>query len=137
MAQPQSASFDQFRVLIIDDRFEARAMLKNMLVEIGVTQVFEAVDGREGLKFVDTAMDMVDMVISDWNMPNMDGVSLLKQIRSVDSSLPFLMVTGRGDIGSVAEAKSAGVSAYILKPYSLVQLEAKLRILVAKKARMN
>lgn len=130
-------SFDQFRVLIIDDRFEARAMLKNMLSEIGVTQVFEAIDGREGLKFVDTAMDMVDMVISDWNMPNMDGVSLLKQIRSVDAGMPFLMVTGRGDIKSVAEAKAAGVSAYILKPYSLTQLEAKMRVLAAKKERMH
>lgn len=123
---------DRFRVLIIDDHYEARAMLKNMLVEIGMTQVFEAADGRDGLKFVDSAFDMVDMIVCDWNMPNMDGIQLLRQIRTVDSRMPFLMVTGRGDISSVSEAKSAGVTAYILKPFSLTQLEAKLRVVAAK-----
>lgn len=108
-------------------------MLKNMLTEIGVSQVFEANDGREGLRFIDSAFDLVDMVLCDWNMPHMDGISLLQQIRSVNADMPFLMVTGRGDLSSVANAKSAGVSAYILKPFSLTQLEAKLRIVLARR----
>ncbi|MDD9901762.1 MAG: response regulator [Alphaproteobacteria bacterium] len=129
----QSKGLESYRVLIIDDRFEARAMLKNMLMELGITQVFEAGDGKEGMQFVDSAMDFVDIIISDWNMPEMDGATLLRQIRSCDPDMPFLMVTGRGDIRSVSEAKSSGVSAYILKPYSLVQLEAKLRVVAARR----
>ncbi len=120
------------KVLIIDDASEARSMLKNMLMEIGITQVFEASDGREGMKFMDSAFDFIDMVLCDWNMPDMTGVSLLRQLRSVDASFPFMMITGRGDIDSVAEAKGAGVSGYILKPYSIVQLETKLRVVAMR-----
>ncbi len=122
------------KVLIIDDASEARSMLKNMLMEIGITQVFEAADGREGMKFMDSAFDFIDMVLCDWNMPDMTGVSLLRQLRSVDASFPFMMITGRGDIDSVAEAKGAGVSGYILKPYSIVQLETKLRVVATRAA---
>lgn len=127
-----SKKFDRYRVLIIDDRMEARAMLKNMLMEIGITQIFEANDGREGLKFIDSAFDLVDMVLCDWNMPHMDGLALLQQIRTVNTYMPFLMITGKGDLASVANAKTSGVSAYILKPYSLTQLEAKMRVVIAR-----
>lgn len=64
-------------------------------------------------------------------MPKMTGVEFLRQLRTVDGDLPFLMVTGRADMESVVEAKSSGVTGYIRKPYSPVQLEAKLRILMS------
>lgn len=124
--------FDKYRVLIIDDLPEARAMLKNMLMDIGVTQVFEASDGKEGMKFIDAAFDFVDLVLCDWNMPAMDGISLLRQVRSADPAIPFMLITGRGDIDSVAQAKGAGVSGYILKPFSMTQLEAKMRVVIAR-----
>ena len=130
----QPKGLDKIKVLIIEDRQDARLLLKNMLTEIGVTQIFEASDGREGMRFLDMAFDFVDIVLCDWNMPSMDGLSLLKQLRSVNGELPFLMITGRGDMSSVYEAKGAGVNGYILKPYSLGQLEAKLRIVTAKAA---
>ncbi len=76
---------------------------------------------------------MVDLVLCDWNMPGMSGLDFLRQVRSVGLEIPFLMVTGRADKESVIEAKDAGVSAYIAKPFSQTQLEAKLRILVARK----
>lgn len=120
------------KILVIDDTHEARLMLKNMLGTIGVTQIFEAVDGREGMRFLDSAFDFVDIVLCDWNMPGMSGLELLRQLRSVDPKFPFMMITGRGDITSVSEAKGAGVSGYILKPYSIVQLETKLRIVASK-----
>jgi len=120
------------KILVIEDNTEARTMLKDMLNSIGITQVFEAKNGREGLQFMDAAFDFVDIVLCDWNMPNMTGLSLLRQLRSVNSEFPFMMITGRSDINSVAEAKSAGVTGYILKPYSPVQLETKLRIIATK-----
>jgi len=122
------------KVLIVEDQAEARAMIRNMLAELGITQIFEASDGREALTFIDSAFDFVDIIICDWNMPSMSGVELLRQLRTVDPMMPFLMVTGRSDIESVVEAKSSGVTAYVRKPFSPKQLEAKLRIALHKMA---
>jgi two-component system chemotaxis response regulator CheY len=126
------SKLEDLKVLIVDDQAEARSLLKEMLFDMGVTQIFESKDGRQALEFVDAAFDFVDVIVCDWNMPGLSGVQLLRQIRSADSSIPFLMVTGRDDMESVLEAKNSGVTAYIRKPYSSVQLEAKLRIVTAK-----
>ena len=123
---------EEMKILVVEDQPEARAMMKEMLSDMGVTQIFESKDGREALTFVDNAFDFVDIIVCDWNMPSVSGVELLRQIRSVDPDIPFLMVTGRHDIESVIEAKSSGVTAYIRKPFSPAQLEAKLRIVMAK-----
>lgn len=120
------------RLLIVDDQSEARVLLKNMLGELGVTQIFECPDGRQALMFIDTAFDFVDMIICDWNMPGLTGVELLRQLRTVYPNVPFLMITGRTDMDSVIEAKSSGVTGYIRKPFSIAQLEAKLRIIMRR-----
>lgn len=125
--------FEDLRVLVVEDQNDARSLIRNMLSELGVTQVFESNDGRQGLQFLDTAFDFVNLVICDWNMPNMTGVEFLRQIRTVDPEMPFLMVTGRGDKNSVLEAKTSGVTGYIVKPFSSAQLEVKLRIIMQKK----
>lgn len=103
-----------------------------MLAELGINQVFEAVDGKQAMSFMDDAMDMIDMVICDWNMPSMSGVEVLRQLRSVDTGMPFLMVTGRNDMSSVSEAKASGVTAYISKPFSLDQLENKISVIIER-----
>ena len=128
--------FERFKILVVEDQAEARAMLKEMLAELGITQVFEATDGREALRFLDSAFDFINLIVCDWNMPGMSGVDVLKQLRSVDQDMPFLMLTGRSDMDSVVEAKSAGVTAYIRKPFSPAQLEVKLRI-IRQKANFN
>ncbi|NCC22908.1 MAG: response regulator [Alphaproteobacteria bacterium] len=120
------------RVLLVEDQPDSRALIRNMLIELGITQVFESSDGKQALQFMDTAFDFIDIVICDWNMPGMTGVELLRQLRSADPSFPFLMVTGRADRGSVMEARSSGVTGYIAKPFSPTQLEAKLRVIFAK-----
>ncbi len=130
----QVKDFNDLKVLIVEDQHEARAMMRNMLMELGVNQIFDAPDGRDALVFLDSAFDFVDMIICDWNMPNMDGVELLRQLRSVDPDIPFLMVTGRGDMESVVEAKSSGVTGYIRKPFSAKGLEAKIRIMMHRMA---
>ena len=121
--------FNNIKVLIIEDQTEARSLMRNMLYELGITQVFESTDGREGLTFMDAAFDFVDVIICDWNMPNMSGIEFLRQVRTVDPEIPFLMITGRADIDSVTDAKSSGVTGYIKKPFSAAHLEAKLRVL--------
>lgn len=123
---------EELKVLVVDDQIEVRSMMRNMLMEMGITQIFDAPDGREALSFLDSAFDFVDVIVCDWNMPKMSGVELLRQLRTVDPSMPFLMVTGRGDIESVVEAKGSGVTGYIRKPFSPVELEAKLRIVMQR-----
>lgn len=124
--------FNDLKVLIVEDQGEARNMLRNMLLELGINQVFESPNGREALTFIDAAFDFIDLIICDWNMPEMSGVELLRQLRTVDPDMPFLMTTGRSDMGSVVEAKSSGVTAYIAKPFSPKQMEAKLRIVMSR-----
>lgn len=124
------SELEELRVLIVEDQSDARSLMRGMLGEMGVTQVFESSDGREALKFLDAAFDFIDLIICDWNMPSMSGLELLRQLRTVDPNLPFLMVTSRADIDSVMAAKSANVTAFIRKPFSPVQLEAKIRIVM-------
>jgi two-component system, chemotaxis family, chemotaxis protein CheY len=126
---PKEEGIGALKILVVDDQADMRAMVRGMLSDIGITQIFEASDGREALTFADAAIDMIDVVICDWNMPKLTGIELLKQMRSVMPKLPFLMLTGRGDLDSVAEAKSCGVTAYIRKPFSPANLEIKLRVI--------
>ncbi len=123
---------EQLGVLVVDDQVAARSMLKKMLKELRINQVFEAANGRDALRLLDSAPEMIHLIICDWNMPSMTGIELLRQVRSVGIEVPFLMITGRADKESVIVAKDAGVSAYISKPYSQVQLEAKLRSVIAR-----
>ena len=127
-----SDGFEKLKVLIVEDQQDARVILANMLKELGIHQVFEASDGQEALQFVDIAIDFVDIILCDWNMPNMPGIELLRQVRSTGATMPFLMITGRGDKASVIEAKGSGVSGYIRKPYSPAELEVKLRVIAQK-----
>ena len=121
--------FDDLKILVVEDQTEMRSLIRNILAEAGVTQVFEASDGRAALQFIDMAFDCVNVIICDWNMPGLSGVELLRQIRSTDTATPVLMLTARHDKRSVLEAKMAGVTAYIGKPFSEGQLTSKLRIL--------
>jgi len=119
-------------ILLVDDQLDVRALLREMMLEMGITQIFDAEDGQEALNFLEAADDFIDIVICDWNMPEITGVELLQQLRHADITIPFLMVTGRGDPDSVIRAKDSGVSAYIHKPFCPSQLETKLRILQAQ-----
>ncbi len=118
-----------YRILIVDDQPEMRSLIKDMLKDLGITQMFEATDGKEAMIFLDDAIDLIDLIICDWNMPRTTGVEVLRQLRSTGTEIPFLMITGRGDKSSVTEAKCYGVTAYIRKPFSPIELEAKLRII--------
>lgn len=121
-------------VLVADDQPAIRGMIKKMLKSLKVDQVFEAGTGREALRLIDSAPDMIDMILCDWNMPSMTGIELLRQVRSVGLNVPFLMITGRADKDSVIAARDAGVTAFIVKPFSSTQLEAKMRVAIENRA---
>lgn len=118
--------YNSVKVLIVDDQADVLMIMRNMLQELGVNQIFEASNGGEADIFIETAMDMINLIICDWNMPEKDGFEVLKKVKKINPGVPFLMITGRGDIGSVMNAKNAGVNGYIRKPFSLVQLDKKI-----------
>jgi two-component system chemotaxis response regulator CheY len=121
---------DDLKVLIIDDQPEVRSLIRDVLAEAGASRTFEATNGKEAMQFIDADFEIINFIICDWNMPSMNGLDFLRQIRSVFPNIPFIMVTGKSDKNSVIEAKVAGVSAFIRKPFSPEQLETKLKMLV-------
>ena len=119
---------DDMKVLLVEDSFEALNLIRSMLQDFGITQVYTARDGKKALDLLGTfdGEDFVDVVLCDWNMPRMSGMEVLRQIRTCDPDMPFLMITGQVDIESVTEAKSCGVTGYLKKPFSSDQLRKKL-----------
>ncbi len=126
------STLKKLRILLVEDSFDALNLIKNMMQDAGITQIYTARDGKEALDFLGAfdGEDMIDVVLCDWNMPRMTGLELLRQIRTCDPHLPFLMITGAADTDSVTKAKYAGVTGYIEKPFSAEQLRKKLEVMV-------
>lgn len=113
-------------VLAVDDSLQMRRLLQGMLSQMGIGQAFVAKDGVEALRFLGECDDMIDVILCDWKMPKMSGIDLLRQVRTVDPDIPFVMVTGLADEASVMAAKGLGVTSYMVKPFSPDQLEKRL-----------
>lgn len=118
------------KILIVDDFATMRKVIRNLLKQGGFENVVEAEDGMAALKVLKS--QPVDFVISDWNMPNMSGLELLKAVRSDDElkALPFLMVTAEALKDNVVAAVKAGVSNYIVKPFTAEVLNEKIEKIV-------
>lgn len=117
------------KILVVDDFSTMRRIVRNILQQIGFTNIEEAEDGKVALNRLKSGG--VDFVISDWNMPNMMGIDLLRHVRADESlkKLPFLMVTAESQKENVIEAVQAGVSNYIVKPFTAETLEQKLELI--------
>jgi len=104
------------KILVVDDSFSIRRILKNILQNLGYEDVVEAGDGAEGLN----KMGGVELVLTDWNMPNMDGLSFVKALRSKPAykSVPIIMITTEGGKNEVIEAIKSGVNNYIVEPFN-------------------
>ena len=113
-----SIPFNQLKVLLVEDQEEARKALFMMLRQMGVSNIFEAANGKEALQMVEGKTKFADLVICDWNMPELSGFGFLQEVRAKNNNVPFLMVTGRNDAESVQKAKDFDVSAYICKPFT-------------------
>ena len=114
------------KVLVVDDFATMRRIVKNVLKQIGFTKIIEADDGSTALAVL--KKDKVDLIISDWNMPKVTGLDLLKAVRSDASmkDMPFLMVTAEAQKDNVIQAVRAGVSNYVVKPFTAEALKDKL-----------
>lgn len=118
----------QFRFLVVDDFPTMRRIVRNLLKELGFSNVEEAEDGAAGLAKVKEGR--FDFVVSDWNMPNMDGLQMLQAIRAdanpVISKLPVLMVTAEAKKENIIAAAQAGANGYVVKPFTAATLDEKL-----------
>ncbi|HCH50678.1 MAG TPA: chemotaxis protein CheY [Proteus sp.] len=120
------------KFLVVDDFSTMRRIVRNLLKELGFTNVDEAEDGADALAKLRNST--IDFVITDWNMPNMDGLELLKNIRS-DAGLaatPVLMVTAEAKKENIIAAAQAGASGYVVKPFTAAILEEKLNKIFEK-----
>jgi two-component system, chemotaxis family, chemotaxis protein CheY len=117
------------KILVVDDFSTMRRIVKNILQQLGFANIQEAEDGRVALQKLHA--DKYDFIISDWNMPNMMGIDLLRAVRSEEQlkSIPFLMVTAESQKENVIQAVQAGVSNYIVKPFTADLLETKLSLI--------
>ncbi|MAT16378.1 MAG: two-component system response regulator [Planctomyces sp.] len=111
-------------VLIVDDSEMTRMVAKKTLKALGIENIHEAADGQIAIELFKA--NPVDVVFSDWNMPNMSGLELLKEIRAINTTVPVIMITTEGSRGKVMEAIQHGVSDYLVKPFTPVGLREKL-----------
>jgi two-component system chemotaxis response regulator CheY len=113
-------------ILIVDDFKTMRRIVRQALKQVGFESIDEAEDGKQALAMLQQGT--YQLIISDWNMPNMMGIDLLRAVRADTRlrSIPFLMLTAESQKENVLEAAKAGVSNYIVKPFTQDQLEEKL-----------
>lgn len=118
-------------VLVVDDFATMRRIISNVLKQLGFENILEAEDGTKALQIMET--EKVDFVITDWNMPQMSGLDLLKAIRASEDKkdIPVLMVTAEAMQENIMKAAKAGVNNYIIKPFDAKTLSDKINKIFA------
>jgi two-component system chemotaxis response regulator CheY len=114
------------KILIVDDFSTMRRIIKNLLRDLGFTNTSEADDGQTALPMLQQGN--FDFLITDWNMPGMEGIELLKRVRADENlkSMPVLLVTAEAKKEQIVEAAQAGVNGYIVKPFTAGTLKEKI-----------
>lgn len=120
------------KILVVDDFPTMRRIIKNLLKDLGYENVDEAEDGVQGLEKLRNGG--FEFVVSDWNMPNMDGLTMLQNIRADPNlaNMPVLMVTAEAKKENIIAAAQAGASGYVVKPFTAATLEEKLNKIFEK-----
>ncbi len=115
------------RILIVDDFAAMRGIIRNILNQLQLDNIVEASDGAAAWEIL--KKDEIDFIISDWNMPGMTGIELLRKVRNNEkySDIPFLMVTAEAQQKNILEAAQAKVSEYIIKPFKAETLTQKIK----------
>ena len=114
------------KILVVDDFSTMRRIIKNLLRELGFENTHEADDGSTALPLLQNGK--FDLLITDWNMPGMQGIDLLRAVRSSQelAALPVLMVTAESHRNQIVAAVDAGINAYIIKPFTAQTLQEKI-----------
>jgi two-component system chemotaxis response regulator CheY len=122
------------RILIVDDFSTMRRIIRNLLGELGFENVEEADDGATAMPLLDS--QEFDLLVLDWNMPGVPGIDVLKWVRAHErlSALPILMVTAEAKREQIVEAAQAGVSGYVVKPFTAETLKSKLEKIFQRSA---
>lgn len=119
------------KLLVVDDSSTMRRIIKNTLQRLGYEDILEAENGVEAWQLLDTTED-IKILITDWNMPEMNGLDLVKKVRADDryGEIPIIMVTTEGGKAEVITALKAGVNNYIVKPFTPQVLKEKLEVVL-------
>lgn len=124
----------EMKFLVVDDYSTMRRIVKNLLHDLGYAQVSEADDGNTALPMLRNGA--FDFLITDWNMPGMPGLDLLKAVRADDklAKLPVLMLTAEAKREQIVEAAQAGVNGYVIKPFTAATLKEKIDKILESRA---
>jgi CheY-like chemotaxis protein len=134
MAQNIRNLMGLIRVLVVDDEYYTRKVIRTLLLSLGTSKIDEARDGADGLAAIRSHAP--DVVLLDWEMPGMDGVEFVRQVRSPATfplpNVPIIMLTGHGERSRVIEAVRTGVHEFLLKPVSANALQARILSVITK-----
>jgi len=120
------------KILLVDDSKIMRNIQQRVLTALGETQFSEANDGAEAMNL--TRSNQYDLILADWNMPNMDGITFLRNFRTTDKKTPLIMVTTEVEKSRVLDAIKAGANNYVVKPFTPETLMDKVKQTLAKSA---
>jgi two-component system, chemotaxis family, chemotaxis protein CheY len=118
------------RVLVADDSTTMRMIIRRTLESLGVSGVVEAADGVQAIDLF-KASNGFDLILTDWNRPGKSGIEFVREVRAIDARVPIVMVTKEAEKARVVEAIEAGVSEYLIKPFTTETLRSKLQPFVA------
>jgi len=133
-AEDVKATLAQAKVLVVDDEYYTRKVIRTLLLTMGCTKIHEASDGQSGLEAI---RDLTpDIVLLDWEMPGMDGAEFVRRVRSPNTfplpAVPIIMLSGHGERSRVLEAVRLGVHEFLLKPVSSSALQARMLSVLTK-----
>jgi len=120
------------KIMLVDDSKTMRSIQKSVLGQLGYTEIEEACDGQDALSKV--VAFQPDLLLVDWNMPNMDGITFVKHFRGTNKTTPIIMVTTESEKTRVIEAIKAGVNNYVVKPFTPDALSQRITETLSKKA---
>lgn len=128
MPESVATTYANLSVLVVEDEAFARKLTVATLQRIGLRKIVATEDGNAALNAIAAAREPFHLIVSDWNMPGMNGLDLLRLVREEHAHMPFLMLTGHADQDLVMAARAARVNGYIVKPFSTEQLRSKIAV---------